>query len=208
VRWAVAVLLAGLLPVLAVYGYAQVSQSYFVEKVFTASSLTVPLLAALLLSSRLRWAGAVLIPALVIGSAVSVWGYFQREQKEDWRGAMEHVNSIPREGTLVVFVANEGELLYEYYLRQQGGFVHDLAAAPQRFHELQPPRTIQRVLSESDTLKLTERLRDRHPERVVLVLAHTHFSDPQGLTRKAIERELRLVQERSFHLVDVVEFGR
>ncbi len=208
VRWSSGLLLIGLFPILAVYGYAQVSQSYFVEKIFTASSLTLPLLAALLPGSRAKVAGFVLIPAIFIGSCISVWGYFAREIKEDWRGAIEYVNSIPREKTMVVFVANEGELLYHYYIRQLGGKPHSLAAAPQGFHELEPPKTIQRVLEESDTDKLIERLHKQNPEKVVLVLSHTHFSDPNDLTRKAIEREMKLVGQKSFHLVDVLEFAR
>lgn len=207
-RWACAVLLFGLAPVLAVFAYAQVSQSYFVEKVFTASSISMALLAALLLQSRLRWAGMVLIPALIMGSCVSVWGYLRWEQKEDWRGGMAYVNTLPRENTLVVFAANEGELLYEYYLRQQGGTPHEVTGAPQSFHELKPQKTIQRVLGENDTLKLRQKLRQQQPQRVVLVLSHTHFSDPTMLTRKAVEAEMTLTRESKFHLLDVLEFER
>ena len=208
IRWAIAVLLFGVAPVLAVYAYAQVSQSYFVEKVFTASSIAIALLAALLLRSRLSWTALVLIPALILGSCVSVWGYLRWEHKEDWRAGMQYVNSLPRDDTLVVFVANEGELLYEYYLRQQGGFAHDVTGVPQSFHDLHPQKTIQRVRGESDTLKLRQKLREHPPQRLVLVQSHTHFSDPSLLTRRAIEQQMKLTRENNFHLLDVLEFER
>ena len=75
-------------------------------------------------------------------------------------------------------------------------------------HELQPPRTIQRVLSEKDTAGLVARLQAAPPQRLVLVLSHTHFSDPEMLTRQAVEREMTLEKETPFHLVDVLEFTR
>jgi hypothetical protein len=67
---------------------------------------------------------------------------------------------------------NEGELLYDYYLRPSGGFAHSVTGVPQGFHELQPQKTIQRVLKPADTALLEQRLQQQRPERVVLVLSH------------------------------------
>ena len=153
-----------------------------------------------------RVVGGIVVLMLLAGSGQSLWGYFRWEQKEDWRSAAAYVNQLPRESTLVVFVANEGELLYDYYRRQSGQSGHDTAGAPQRFLDLQPPRTIQRVLRTQDTQRLMGQIERDRPGRVVLVLSHTDFSDPNELTRQAIELRMEMVSEKSFAWVDVLEF--
>lgn len=205
-RWALALLVYAAIPILAVFTYAHYQQSFFMEKVFTASTLAIPLLGALAVTGRGRSVGIVAVVVLLLGSSLSLWGYFQWEQKEDWRSAVAYVNEFPRDDTLVIFVANEGELLYDYYRRQSEQFGHSTTGAPQGFLDLTPPRTIQRVLRPQDTQSLQKQINRDRPRRILLVLSHTHFSDPDMFTRKLIESQSNMVSEKSFHWIDVVEF--
>lgn len=207
-RWAAALLIYAILPVVMVFAYAQMRQSFFVEKVFTASTFAIPLLAGLVCLSSRRWMAWCTLAALMGGSAISVWGYFHWESKEDWRSAVAAVNQLPRQGTLVVFVANEGQQLYDYYTNRSSAIPHEATGAPQAFLDLDPPRTIQRVLKESDLDKLRVRLDKAQPERVVLVLSHTDFSDPKLLTRNLIAGHYNLVKEEPFRLVSVAVYER
>jgi hypothetical protein len=208
VRWAIAMLLYGVAPIVAVFAHAHVSQSYFVEKVFVASTLAMPILGALCVVGRARWVAVVALVMLVAGAATSDCGYFRWEQKEDWRDAVAYVNSFPREGTLVVFVANEGELLYDYYTGRQGAVRHAVTGAPQSFFELEPPRTIQRVGQWTDTDRLAGTLGRVHPERVLLVSSHWMYSDPKQLTQARLAEQMQLVGKRDFVWVEVEEFVR
>ena len=206
VRYAVALLGYGLLPVLAVFIHAQVGQSYFLEKIFTASTLILPLLVGLTVTGRTRMVAWPLLVVLLAGSGISVYGQLFHEPKEQWREAVAYVNSFERESTLVVFVANEGELLYDYYTQRTGAMAHDTAGVPQGFLELQPPRTIQRVKDQRDIQRLGEILDQRRPARVLLVYSHWQYSDPEELTRHMLDGRMRETSRKSFHLVDVLEY--
>ena len=205
-RWTLALLVYATIPILAVFTYAHFQQSFFLEKVFTASTLAIPLLAALAATGRGRVISIAALVVLLAGSCLSLWGYFQWEQKEDWRSAVAYVNGFPRDDTLVIFVANEGELLYDYYRRQSEQFGHNTTGAPQGFLDLNPPRTIQRVLRPQDTGRLQQQLEQNQPQRIILVLSHTHFSDPDMLTRQLIESRATQISEKHFHWIDVLEF--
>lgn len=205
-RRALAMLGYGVLPVLAVFVHAQYSQSFFVEKVFTASTLVLPVLAGLAVVGRARYVSLALVGLLMIGSGVSVYGQLYVEKKEQWREAAAHVNSFEREGTLVVFVANEGELLHDYYTRRAGVRAHEMTGVPQGFRDIEPPRTIQRVRDASDTDRFAKLLDERKPQRVLLVYAHWEYSDPAELTRALLESRMELVEIKGFHWVNVLEY--
>ena len=209
-RWAVAILLFGLLPILAVFAHARFSQSYFVEKVFTASTLTMPLLVAIGIQGCRRGVGGALTAAMVgvilAASMVSVWGYFHWEPKEQWRDAAAYLNTFPREGTLVVFVANEPEYLYDYYTRQAGLTPLRRTGSPQSFFDLYPPRTIQRVLTPGDTQKLVGVIQKTSPQRVLLVSSHTAYSDPNDYTRAMIAGRMIEGSVREFPHIQVREY--
>jgi len=69
--------------------------------------------------------------------------------------------------------------------------------APRKaFSNLDAPRTIQRVLKPEDTSRLRQQIEQMHPKRIILVLSHTDFSDPELLTRQLIESRMELVSER------------
>jgi 4-amino-4-deoxy-L-arabinose transferase-like glycosyltransferase len=209
-RWALGILVFGLLPIGAVFVYAHVRQSFFVEKVFTASTIAIPLTAAVAVSGKgaMRWLGLLLSMAVLAGSVGSTYGYFRWEQKEDWRTATDYLNYIPRSSTLVVFVANEGEYLYEYYTRRSGSFGHQMTGAPQGFFDIDPPKTIQRVLRPEDLATLAKRLEEQRPKRVVLVLSHTHFSDPNDLTRRFLEKSMRCFNTQEFNQLAILQYTR
>jgi mannosyltransferase len=208
VRWGLAFGAYGLVPILMVFAHAQVSQSFFVEKVFTASTLAMPILAALALVGRGRRVAIGLIALLLAGSLLSTWGYFRWERKENWREAVAYVNQFPRESTMVVFVGNEGELLYDYYTRRQGAFGLYATGAPQGFMEKDPQRTIQRVTKSSDTDKLAQRIKRFGPQRVLLVYSHWQYSDPEQLTQQCIGRSLNWLGKKDFYWIEVHEYGR
>jgi uncharacterized membrane protein len=203
-RYCLALLVLMLLPILAVFVHAQSGQSYFIEKVFTASAAVAPLLLAMSLeASRARLAGALLVLVL-LGNAVSAWGYFRWEQKEQWREAVAHANGEKPE--LLVFVANEGEYLYDYYTRRAGARPLPRTGVPQSFFDLRPPRTIQKVRGPADLQLLRQRLEREAPRSVGLMLSHADWSDPQRLTLELLRGRYERERVTSFKDVAVHQF--
>ncbi len=200
-----------ILPVLAVFIHAQSGQSYFIVKIFATSALVFPLAIAMAVDRfPLRRLGMILGLLLLAASVTSTWGYFRWEVKEDWRSACRYVNTLDKQGdtkgTLVVFLANEGEYLYDYYCRQDGVVPLARTGLPQGFFDLQPPRTIQRVKSTADMDRLAQRLDAQQVSRVVLVLSHTHWSDPASLATAYMDQHMTAGVAAQFDRVEVREY--
>lgn len=211
-RWTFALLSYALAPILVAFVYSQFRQSIFLQKVFLASSFALPLLVALALASpsaspRRRLALPV-VGVLLAGMSISLYGYFAWEKKEDWRSAITHVNSLATPNTLIVFVANEGELLYDYYLRQTGSFASPVQGLPQGFFELTPHRTLQHLRSPADLKLLDTRLAELKPRRVILVYSHWQYADPDRLTANHLAAAFTLRSSRDFYYLDVLEYGQ
>lgn len=200
-RVCLAVTAYALLPVLAVFLHAQSGQSYFIEKIFTASAAVLPLAMAGAIETRLKPAAVTLASLVLLLSGLSLWGYFQWEQKEDWRSAIACVNA--QKPALVVFVANEGEYLYDYYTRRAGLEPLPRTGVPQSFFDLNPPRTIQKVRSLEDLQPLLQRLEQQKPPRVALVLSHTDWADRRSLTPPALSGHYPDSVSSQFNLIEV-----
>ena len=130
--------------------------------------------------ARLRYLAVGLV---VVLSAVSVAGYYQGTQKEQWREVAAYVDDNARPGDLVIF--NSGlclENAFDYYSTRA-----DLAKLPF------PQNT-----SEVDGGNIG----DLGPHlvghaRVWLVLSHD--GDPHGMINEALVRSYSLVSYRTFH---------
>lgn len=202
-----ALLAFALLPILAVFLYAQSGQSYFIVKIFATSSLALPLAIGLAVSRLpVRVVGAACGMILLGLSLTSTWGYFRWEVKEDWRSASRYLNSFDRRGTLVVFLANEGEYLYDYYCHRDGQAPLARTGLPQSFFALNPPRTIQRVKTAHDMDNLDSQLQSGNFGRVLLVLSHTDWSDPAGLARQHLDERFGTGRTHQLDRVDIVEY--
>ena len=208
--WRLTALVAfAILPVLAVFIHAQSGQSYFIVKIFATSALVFPLAIAMAADRfPIRRVGRFLGLVLLTASLVSTWGYFRWDVKEDWRGASRYVNTVDRKGTLVVFLANEGEYLYDYYCRRDGVAPLARTGLPQSFFDLTPPRTIQRVKSVADMDRLARRIDADQISRVVLVLSHTSWSDPANLATTYLDQHFTLGNTKPFALVEVREYSK
>ena len=217
-RWRVAAALAvyGLGPVSIAFVYSRWRTSIFMDRAFIVSSVVVPLLAVVPVEAtaggplRLR-RGAGLVAALLVAvSARSAVADRLRvpSHVEDWRAACRFAASLPAADRVVVFNANEGELLYDYYAR--GGDYRpssDLAGTPADVFAADPPRTMRRVRSAADLDGLRRLLDERPGASVVFVAAHGGYADPDGRTFRLLNGRLRLADRRAFDAVTVYRFA-
>jgi hypothetical protein len=52
---------------------------------------------------------------VLVGTAVSCFGYLRRERKEDWRGVTEYLLKVPEKQRLSVIVPDIAQVLVQYY---------------------------------------------------------------------------------------------
>jgi hypothetical protein len=129
---------------------------------------------------RIAWCGAMLL-LLMVG--LTLYGYDREITKENWRGIAKIVSELPGGRRLIIFIANDGQLPFDYYYHYHYRAQDEATGVPADFFDLDPPRTMRRVLDERDLNPLRARLAAGNYDQIVLVLAHEDWGDPQHLTR-------------------------
>jgi hypothetical protein len=211
---ALALCSVALLPPALVYLYSAVAEPVFVSRVFIASGAVVPLLVALPLAAGrgigIRIAGGLIALALFGLMCLSTTTLLATPLKEDWRGAYERVARLPAsDRRLIVFVAVEGELPFAFYATHDKSRVAEpRTGVPGSFFDVDPPRTIRRVLSDADLKPLDEAMASERWDEIVLVLGHDDFSDPGGRVERALRSRWAIVDEWSSRHVRVLRFKK
>jgi len=197
-RQAIALLLAALLPPVLVAVYSRVSTPLFMDKIFLLSASLLPILIMFPLENPGRAARVVaLATLLLIGAALL--GFEYEAQNEDWRGAAAIVEHLPAARRLIVFVSDDGQLPFDYYYRGPD----PQTGAPSGFFDRDPPRTMLRVIQNSDLARLKSDLAAGGYDEVVAVLAHLEWHDHDGLTLAMLRTKFPLEQKWTLHDVTV-----
>ena len=214
-RWRVvaAVAVFALGPIFLTFVYSQRATSIFIDRAFVVSSLVVPLLAAVPLEvtvdrGRRALAGGLvawLLAAAVLSAVADRHGL--PNHLEDWRGASRYAAGLSVGHRLVVFNANEGELLYDYYARG-GDYAPGpgLTGTPAGYFDRHPPRTMRRVRTDAEIDGLRQRLDARPADDVVFVATHIFYSDAGGRTLALLRGRMRLAGVREFDAITVYRF--
>jgi hypothetical protein len=210
IRRATALGIFGLLPVFGVFLYSQIRQSIFVDRAFIPSSLIAPLIVALPFTSPVLRRGWIVISATVlvlIPSVLSLRENYVGEHRENWREVCNYIQARPVRRRLVVFVANEGELLYDYYARS-GNYApsSEMLGVPAEFFAIDPPRTMRRVRSEDDLAPLRAVLSGGGFDEVDLVESHYWWSDDGHLTLGFLEKQMVPIGEVEIDRIIVHQF--
>jgi uncharacterized membrane protein len=204
-RQAAGLLILALLPLLFVAIYSLLETSLFIDKLFLPSATLMPIFALIPLSMplprmglRAAWVGAI---AMLLLNAATLYGYRIEGKKENWRGAAATVANLPPVHRLIIFVANDGQLPFDYYYHYRPG--DEVTGVPGGFFDLDPPRTMRRVMKFSDLDPLIARLNSHHYDQIVLLISHEFWGDPNYLTRWLINRRYSLVGQLALYDVKV-----
>lgn len=219
--------LFGLLPIAAIYLYSRLTQPIFMDRAFIPTTLVMPMLIVLATMRRTgaiagaiagandarseppRWLLPTVAMLCLILSALSLPRNYQGEHPEPWRDAIASVGSVSG-NRLIVFVANEGELLYDCYARGRDySRSSRLIGVPRSFFATDPPQTMARVRRDADLDGLRAALADNAAlDEVVLVESHSSFSDPSHRVLELLKDRLPLIEQRQFAEISVYRFGR
>ena len=188
-------LLYCLTPIALVFVLAQ-KMPVYIDRVFTTSSIVVPLIFAFPLAvhkgRRSRRLLLVLGVAMAGAAALSSLGFFHYGEKlaradENWRGVISTVLTIPQTNRLVLFVPPAGEIFFNYYSRHFPMIERRVAhtGLQEDFYDRFPPPK-SRILDTEDINHLRKVLGAHHYSEVDLVL--THSVDPRGLVTGYLSR--------------------
>jgi hypothetical protein len=192
----VSLLLYCLLPILVVFVLSQKMLPLYIDRVFTASSVVVPLVFAYPLALQRGRNGRILYAFLGIilaaTTALSAFGFLryretEAKSNEDWRGVTTSLLRNPERNRLLVFVPPAGEMLFDYYARRFPSIDPGFAkiGLPGSFHEQFPPPKA-RLIGAGDVNRLKIAVESTKYSEVDLVL--THDVDPHGLLLDYLNR--------------------
>lgn len=202
-RRSLALLCAALLPPALVAVYSRIGTPVFMDKVFLPSASLLPICLFLPLARPGRGGWMVAAVALLL-IFVSLIGYENEARNEDWRGAAAVVDRLPPARRLIVFVATEGQLPFDYYSHSDD----PRSGAPTGFFDRNPPRTMLRVTRDAELAPLESRLASGNFDEVVAVLAHLDWADPDGRTLAMLEKLFPVAQRFDLFDVEVVRLRK
>jgi hypothetical protein len=200
-----------LFPPAAVLAYSLLDRPILMDKIFLPSATLMPILLLLPMRwswprPRLRWITCLATVFLLLIQAAVLVNYFVVPQKEDWRSAAALVEGFPAQRRLIVFVANDGQLPFDYYYHYRPGDA--VAGAPAGFFDRDPPRTMLRVLTPQDVQSVEAKIDREKYDHVVVVLSHWKFADPDGYVLQGIGRGFPRQNYRIFLDVSIYWFDR
>jgi hypothetical protein len=129
--------------------------------------------------------------------------------REPWRAACQYADESLPPNRLLIFVANEGELLFDYY-RRDSDFTPkpQLTGVPRSFFAADPPQTMSRVRNDADLNSLRSVLDSASFDQIVLVESHYWFSDPDHRVRGELRGRMLESDHRQFDQIDLYRFRR
>jgi 4-amino-4-deoxy-L-arabinose transferase-like glycosyltransferase len=207
----ISLLLYGLLPVLLVFLLSRVTRPLFIDRVFIASSIVVPLVLAYPLAARSEPKGRMLYGflgiVLALVTTLSAFGYLRTQEKEDWRGASRSLLGISRGNRLIVFAPTAGEILFNYYAQRFQAARPDIVAIglPRSFLEQFPPH-LGAITGPTDIAPLELAVRSGNYSEVDLVLASESSDDLNQLAFDYLNRSLIFQEERHFYGIKINRF--
>ncbi|MDP9173397.1 MAG: glycosyltransferase family 39 protein [Planctomycetota bacterium] len=176
-----------LLPPALVLVHSLISTPLLMNKVFLGSAAAMPLLLFQPLRMRLNRPtrnAARLATAIVLLFCVgTLANNFANDHKEDWRGAARYVLGLPPRHRLIVFLADDSQLPFDYY---HGPYRsdEDRTGSPADFFDRNPPRAMLRVLKPEDLQHLESVINSTNYDEILLVESHQQYNDPLNLTLK------------------------
>jgi hypothetical protein len=205
----------GLLPIVFAFIQSRVSVPIFIDRAFIPTTLVIPLLILLPFTQKptaTPWNRIALVTVTVFWCAVSIASLpndYLGMHREPWRAACQYADESPSPSRLLIFIANEGELLFDYYQRH-GDFrpKPEITGAPRSFFASDPPQTMSRVRNDADLNSLRSLLDSAGFDQIVLVESHYWFSDPDHRVREELRRRMLETDHRQLDQIDVYRFNR
>jgi mannosyltransferase len=204
-------LLFGLIPIFAIFVLSQITTPLFIDRIFTNSSVVIPIVFAFPMTLRTGRREPVLYGVLslvlAVAMSLSAFGYCRYQQKDDWRDAIRSLLGIPERNRLIVFVPRMGELLFDYYIQKSPAGTSELAkfALPVSYlASFPPPRGGQ--IHEAELNRLKHAVESGKYPEIDLLLSRERHDDPNETVAGYLSEVDTLVEEKQFFGVRYLRF--
>lgn len=207
--WAVAAVACG--PLVLGFIYSQFRQSIYIERVFSPSSVAMPLVIGMSLAVGYRYLSPlvrVCLACLLLAAMTSSVILLQNPPTEPWREAMAWLQEQQQPGDVALFHACEGELMYDYFAHRRGWERMPTGGVPRDFQAQDPPVVQVPIRSEADIDELRMRTDDPSVRRVWLIESHVGWIDRESLARRHFARIFRQGERREWPRIAITRFDR
>jgi len=209
-REALGLLTMAFFPLLFVALYSILRTPLFTAKLFQPSTTLMSIFILIPLGMplskimrRITWTCAIFLIAL---SALTLYSHNLEDPKENWRAAAQIVSTLPAQDRLIIFVANDDELPFDYYYRYLP--TDDHTGTPADFFDLNPPRTMRQVFTQTDLDPLKQKLSSHPYQQIVLVLSHDNWwADRHRITESFIAQHYPLTGSQELHDIKIQWYG-
>ena len=173
------------LPVLAVWLLSQIKPMYSVRYLLPFLPPYCIWLASGI--DHLKWkrVQAMVTFLLALTLLVGNWNAWRVEQNPDWRGLVSYVVARAQPGDVVLFSPRWNEKPFDYYNHDRVPINMDLPI----------PVTVEAAADVVESIT-------RHYRRVWLVWERGHYSDPDGIVKRTLDGQGKIVEEKPFRGVD------
>jgi uncharacterized membrane protein len=208
----ISLLAYGLLPILAVFVLSQISTPLYGDRIFTSSSVVVPIVFAYPLAlqkgRRRRMLYGFLATVLGVLTALSGFGYMRYQRKEDWRDATSSLLRIPESNRLIVFVPSGEEILFDYYAQRSRAMNPGVAkmALPTSYRDGFPPPKARIIADASDIDPLKLAVESRKYSEIDLVLSQGRRGATYDVVLNYLNQVLIRREEQQFQEVKIIRF--
>jgi uncharacterized membrane protein len=189
-----------LVPIAAMFLVSQAKPVFLSRALIYVSMPYLLLIASGITSFKRRWIGSALLGLLVMLNLVSLYRIYDVIQKEQWDQAASYVTTHAAPGELVLFVATDTQIAFDYYaakdpkpLERRGLPVDVLTVGP-----LEPR------MEEADLARMDELVAGR--PSFWLVQSHAAFADPTELARRHADQRYRLVDSRELQGIKLFRY--
>lgn len=203
-RQVLILVLAALAPMALAFVYSHVRKSVWIDKAFIPTSTILPIIFASALGAggaRLLRAGAgVAFAVISIGGLITSLDYLLGPAIQDWRAATLSSSAIAakHQRPCAIFVANECEMVYHYYLRRLNLPEYPSIGAPHDFFADIHHATMARVTKPED-LDGTWRFVEKEQADVLFYFEqYTGWADPNGHTRAWLDGRWRIESRKAY----------
>ncbi|MHB0869181.1 MAG: glycosyltransferase family 39 protein [Chloroflexota bacterium] len=187
-------------PVAAMYLMSQAKPIFLSRALIYAASPYLALVAGGT-AAVTRWRmGTVLLGLFLLLNVVSLYRMYTVIPKEEWDLAASHLTSQATPGDLVLFVAADAQIPFDYYADRQPKQL-ERRGLPVDVFTVGP---LEPRVEEGDLAHMDDLVGNR--ESFWLVDSHTAFADPDGLARRHADDRFRLEDEKQFEGITVLRY--
>jgi len=192
------------IPIAMIFSFSVMVRSVYLDRIFIVCLIPLSLIlaASLRLSApRLKLLTYLFLIVFVSCNILSIHLYYQKDWKADYRTATEYLVQNASPGDVLIFVANVGEILFDWYSR---GRSLDIVKTglPEGIYDHGEPDSLVTIKDSEDIARLNDII--HLGSRFWLVRNHSFIHDPLELSQHWLDEHLNRGKTIDFNRIQII----